>query len=205
MEWYVEPELAERAERADLWYAEPIEWRVGELLAEPAWSWEDAAAALSWSRRAAEIHPGSSRVWMKVGDVHARIATELGPWPDALAGASEGYGRATELEPHLPWAWLRWAVFERSVGQLDDARGRAERAVSEEPSFVRGWLFLARVALDAGDQASAGLAFERARAAATLGRGRELTDYERDLLQAPPWQVRELASELGSSNIGTAR
>lgn len=194
--------LADRAQRVDSWYANPVEWRVDELLAASSWSWEQGAEAISWSRRAAELHPGSARVWSRLGDVHARVASELGPWPDALAGASEGYQRATALEPHLPWYWLQWAAFERSVGRLDEARRLAERSVSEEPNFVRGWLFLARLALDRGDRSAARASYDRAREGTELGRGRELSDYERDLLRAPGWQVRELAAELDVSGAG---
>jgi hypothetical protein len=188
--------LAERAERAEPWFSEPVEWRVDELLARSQWSWAEAAEAISWSRRAVELHPGRARAWSALGDVHARVATELGPWPDALDGAREGFGRATALEPHLAWYWARWAAFERSVGRHDEARGLAERAVSEEPNFVRGCLFLVRLALDAGNAQEALRRFDRARAAAALGRGQQLTDYERDLLRAPAWQVREIAVAL---------
>jgi O-antigen ligase len=188
--------LAERAERAEPWFAEPLEWRVDELLARPRWSWQEAAEAISWSRRAVEVHPGGARAWSALGDVHARVAAELGPWPDALDGARQGFGRATALEPHLPWYWARWAAFERSVGQLEEARRLVDRALAEEPRFVRGWLFRARLALDRGDEAEARASFERARSSALEGRRRSLSDYERDLLRAPPWQVRELAAAL---------
>jgi hypothetical protein len=188
--------LAERAERADPWYGEPVEWRVEELVARPEWSWPEAAEAMSWSRRAVELHPGGARAWSALGDVHARVVSELGPWPDALSGAREGFARATALEPHLPWYWARWAAFERSVGQLAEARQLVERSLDEEPRFVRGWLLRARLALDAGDQLEARACFERARSAAPAGRGRPLSDYELDLLRAPSWQVAEIAAAL---------
>jgi hypothetical protein len=188
--------LAERSERAEPWFSEPVEWRVDELLARPQWSWPEAAEAISWSRRAVELHPGGARAWSALGDVHARVASELGPWPDALDGAREGFGRATALEPHLPWYWARWAAFERSVGQLADARRLVERSLDEEPRFVRGWLLEARLALDRGDLRGAAASFERARRAALEGRRRSLSDYERDLLVAPAWQVKEIAAAL---------
>jgi hypothetical protein len=191
--------LAERAQRAEPWFSEPVEWRVDELLARPEWSWAEAAEAISWSRRAVELHPGRARAWSALGDVHARVAAELGPWPDALDGAREGFGRATALEPHLPWYWARWATFERSLGQLADASRLVERALAEEPRFVRGWLLEARLALDRGDLAEAAASFERARSAAFAGRRRSLSDYERDLLLAPAWQVREIAAALSGS------
>jgi len=191
--------LAERAERAEPWFSEPVEWRVDELLARPQWSWPEAAEAISWSRRAVELHPGSARAWSALGDVHVRVAAELGPWPDALAGAREGFDRATALEPHLPWYWARWAAFERSVGRLADASRLVERALAEEPRFVRGWLLEARMALDRGDLPGAARSFERARSAALEGRRRSLSDYERDLLLAPAWQVREIAAALAAA------
>ncbi len=199
--WWSAPstaELAERAVRAEPWFAEPAQWRVDDLLQREPWSWETAAEALGWSRRAAATHPGSSRVWMEVGQAHGRVVTDLGPWPDAVDGAREAYRRATELEPHLPWAWLQWAQLERSLGRTDDARRLAERAVTEEPNFVRGRLLLARLHLDAGDRSAAIEAFERGRSAFELRRRGSLTDYERDLLRAPGWQVEEIARELAT-------
>jgi hypothetical protein len=197
--------LADRSQRVEPWYAEPVEWRVDELLARPQWTWQEAAEAISWSRRAVELHPGAARAWSALGDVHARVVVELGPFPDALDGAREGFGRATALEPHLPWYWLRWATFERSVGQLEDARRLAGRALDEEPRFVRGWLLEARLALDRGNAPRAGASFERARIAALEGRRRSLSDYERDLLRAPSWQVHELAAELAAPDAEELR
>ncbi len=209
--WWSSPsttELVERAVRAEPWFAEPVRWWIGDVLERENWSWETAAEALAWSRRAASTHPGSSRVWMEGAQVHSRVVADLGPWPDAIEGAREGYRRSTSLEPHVPWAWLRWAQFERSLGHADEARRLAERAVAEEPNFVRGRLFLARLNLDSGDRAGAGQSFERARSAFQLGRRRSLTDYERDLLRAPDWQVEEIARELaipeGSTDSTTA-
>jgi hypothetical protein len=190
--------LADRAQRVEPWYAEAVQWRVDELLARPRWTWQEAAEAISWSRRAVELHPGAARTWSALGDVHARVAVELGPFPDALDGAREGFGRATALEPHVPWYWQRWATFERSVGQLEAARRLVGRALGEEPRFVRGWLLEARLALDRGDAPGAARSFERARIAALEGRWRSLSDYERDLLRAPSWQVHELAAELAA-------
>ena len=197
--WWSAPstaELAERAVRAEPWFAEPSRWRAGDLLQREPWSWETAAEALGWSRRAAATHPGSSRVWMEVGQAHGRVITDLGPWPDAIDGARDGYRRATELEPHLPWAWLQWAQLERTLGHTEDARRLAERAVAEEPNFVRGRLLLARMNLDAGDRATAIEAFDQGRSAFELRRRGSLTDYERDLLRAPGWQVEEIARAL---------
>ena len=191
--------LADRAQRVEPWFAEPVEWRVDELQARRQWTWQEAAEAISWSRRAVELHPGGARTWLQLGDVHARVASELGPWPDALDGAREGFGRAIELEPHLPWYWLRWAAFERSLGQLEEARRLVGGALDEEPRFVRGWLLQSRLALDRGDELEARACFERARSVALEGRRRSLSNYERDLLRAPPWQVHELAALIGDA------
>lgn len=196
-------ERAARAQRVDPWFADPLAWRVDALLAEPGWRWEDAAAAISSGRRSVDLHPGSARAWARLGGVYGRVAAELGPWPDVLAGARASFERATELEPHLPWYWLRWALFERSIGQLDEAEELARRAVAEEPDFVRGQLALARIALDRGEPTAARLAYERAREAAALGRRRDLTGYERDLLAADAWQVEQVAGLLAEAAGGS--
>ncbi len=198
-------DLARTSLRADPWFAEPAEWATRHLLAEPRWGWETAGEALSWSRRATALHGGSARVWSNYGLVNARIVEDLGGWPDAIAGARKGYRRATELEPHLPWSWLRWAQLERMLGDSSRALELAQRAVREEPHFVRGWLFISRVELDLGRSQAARDALERARDAARLGAGRRLSAYERDLLEAPPGHVRELEGVLGEGPVAAPR
>ena len=94
--------------------------------------------------------------------------------------------------------WLQWAAFERSVGRVDESERLAERALAEEPNFVRGWLFLARLELDGGDLEIARTAYQRASAAAELAQTKTLTQYERDLLWAPAWQVEEVAASLAA-------
>jgi hypothetical protein len=83
------------------------------------------------------------------------------------------------------------------MGRSGEARRLAERAVAEEPNFVRGQLFLARLALDDGDSSSAVAAYGKARAAHELGGSRPLTEYQRDLIRAPAWQVEEIGRILG--------
>jgi hypothetical protein len=201
--WWSAPstaELAERSIRAELWFEEPASWRVREELQRQPWSWESAAEAMARSRHATTVRPGSWRVWMDAGEVHARVAVDLGAWPETIDEARRCFRRSTELEPHLPWPWLRWARLERSVGRPGEARRLAERAVTEEPNFVRGQLFLARLALDAGDSGTAVTAFEKARAAHQLGDARPLTEYQRDLIRAPAWQVEEIGRALEASS-----
>jgi O-antigen ligase len=188
--------LASRAVGAEPWLTEPARWRVRDLLRRSRWSWMMAGEALHWSERVVTVHTANAGVWSERALVNARIAGELGPWPDAVDGARAGFRRATELEPHLPWHWLRWAQFERSVGDLDEAARLARRALVEEPRFVRGWLFLARVEADRGGQEQARLAVEQARTTQRLVRWRLLSDYERDLTRLPRWQLRELEREL---------
>jgi hypothetical protein len=197
--WWGTPstaELARRALRAEPWLAEAAVWRAEDLLRLPRWTWREGAEALLWSRWATRVRRGSADVWSDYGLVNARIVAELGTWPDAVEGARDGFRRATELEPHLPWHWLRWAQLERTVGHVDAARRLAERAVTEEPKFVRGWLFLARIELDAGRAEVARHAFARAVEASDRARWRLLSGYERELVELPMWQFRELSRAL---------
>jgi len=137
------PALVEQVMRAEPWLAEAVQWRVRNLLEQPAWSWEDAAEALAWSGRAVRIHSGGAEAWSADALVNARIVQEFGAWPDVVTAARRGYRMATDLEPHLPWYWLRWAQLERSLDFLDDAavlarstRGSSRRR--ETPETV-GW------------------------------------------------------------------
>ncbi len=198
-------ELAVTTLRAELWLSEPGEWVVRSRLAAAEWTWETAAETLDWSRQMVTIHPGSALLWSEDAKVSARVVNDFGPWSDAVERARQGFGRATELEPHVPWYWLQWAAFERSMGREDEAKRLAERAVAEEPNFVRGWLFLARLELDAGVHGAAGSAFLRARQASELAGTKLLTPYERDLLRTPGWQVEEVAASLaGGTATGVA-
>jgi hypothetical protein len=58
---------------------------------------------------------------------------------------------------------------------------------------------LARLSLDAGDRDRARSAFDRARAASRLGRKAGLTEYQRELLRAPAWQVEEISRGLAAA------
>jgi O-antigen ligase len=197
--WWSAPstaELARSAVRAEPWLAEVAQWRVRDLLRRSNWTWREVAEALPWSRWAIHARQGSADVWSDYSLVNARTVADLGTWPDAVEGAREGFRRATDLEPHLPWHWLRWARMERQLGRLVEARLLAERAVTEEPRFVRGWLFLARVELDMGRADAARDALARAVAASERARWRGLSSYERDLVKLPGWQVEELSRAL---------
>jgi tetratricopeptide (TPR) repeat protein len=190
------PALAERALRAEPWLVETVQWRLQSLLGQPAWSWETTAEALAWSERITRINPGGATSWSLRALANTRIIEELGAWPDAVSEARRGYRMATDLEPHLPWSWLRWAQLERSLNRLREAERLAARAVVAEPNFVRGWLFLARLRFDLGRVEDAREARDRAVAASALAGRRSLTEYESDLLRAPTWQLEELARVL---------
>jgi cytochrome c-type biogenesis protein CcmH/NrfG len=194
--WQSEPpseELVDAAVAAEPWFDRPLEWRVRRLLDEGAWSWVQGAEALRRSERAVRVHPGASRLWLLLGQVNARIISGLGPWPDSVEEARVAFARASELEPHLPWAWLEWARVERGLGHLDRAAELVRRATTEEPNCVRAWLFLARVELDRGQEDQARRALGEVRRAMRLRQRSGLSPYERELLDAPEWQVREIA------------
>jgi len=186
----------DRSMRAETWFDAPLEWRTRGLFHGPSWTWEDAAEALARSRRAVRVHPGAARSWSDLGLVQSRVITDLGSWPDAIEEARNAFGRATELEPHLPWSWLEWARLERTLGNPDRARILVRQALSEEPHTVRAWLFLARLELDAGRVEEALDAFEHAQTSIELDRRPGLNGYERELLAAPSWQLQELEDQL---------
>jgi hypothetical protein len=187
---------AARAHAAEPWLSEPLDWRLRALLAEERWAWERAAEALALGREAVRVHPGASRLWLNLGQSWYRTATELGPWPDAVAGARDAFARATALEPLQPWAWLEWARLERGLGRLDEAAALARRAAAAEPNAVRVQLFLARVELDRGNLEQARAALRQAQAASAMRARAGLTAYERELVETPGWQLRELEEAL---------
>jgi cytochrome c-type biogenesis protein CcmH/NrfG len=185
-----------RSTRAEPWFDAPLEWRVRDLLKRTSWSWSQAAEAISCGERAVRIHPGAARLWTVLGMAHARVVTDLGPWPESVQGARQAFAHAVELEPLQPWAWLEWARHERNLGHTSDAVELVGRALEAEPHTVRARLFLARLELDRGDYDAAGEAYLEALRSARLRTSSGLSSYERELLAAPPWQFREIGQAL---------
>ncbi len=72
-------------------------------------------------------------------------------------------------------------------------RGGRSRA---EPHAIRAQLFLARVELDRGNMRLAREALESAAASTVLRKRAGLTTYEKELLEAPMWQFREIEEAL---------
>jgi tetratricopeptide (TPR) repeat protein len=197
--WWNEPrspQMVNRVQAAEGWYAPPLEWRARQLLAENLWTWPMAAEAVARSQRAVAVHPGSSTLWMNLGHVHSRIIGEFGGWPDSIREARRAFARAAELEPHQPWPWMEAARLERVLGDLDRAAVFCRRAVAAEPHAVRAWLLLARIELDRANLESARGALQHAESSARLARRPGLKAYERELLAAPAWQFRELREAL---------
>lgn len=188
--------VAARTMRVEPWFDAPLEWRTRELLKKSQWSWRTVAEAVAVSGEAVRIHPGAARLWSIRGMVHARVVADFGPWPDSVEGAREAFARAIALEPHQPWSLLEWARLERNLGHTDDAVDLVRRALDEEPHTVRARLFLARLELDRGEVEAAGEAYQAAVESARLRRRLDLNAYERELLDAPVWQFREIAGEL---------
>jgi len=185
--------LVARSARAEPWFDAPLEWRVRELVKRESWDWITAAEAISHSERAVAVHPGAARLWSLLGMVHARVATDLGPWPDSIERAREALARAIELEPYQPWSWLEWARLERNLGHTADAIDLVQKALDAEPHTVRARLFLARLELDRGNRDAAREAYLKAAESARLRTRSGLSSYERELLGAPVWQFREIA------------
>jgi O-antigen ligase len=185
-----------RATRAELWYDAPFEWQPRNLLRQTPWRWHEAAEAIALSEEAARIHPGAARLWSLSGIVHARVITDLGPWPDSVQRARKAFARAVELEPHQPWPWLEWARLERNLGHTERAVDLVTSALEEEPHAVRARLFLARLLADLGEKEAAREALDTALRSVRLRMRPGLNAYERELLSAPAWQFRELDGAL---------
>lgn len=196
--WQPEPSAAAvaTAVRAEPWYSPPMEWRVENLLAEGKWTWAQASEALDWSHRNLEIQSGSARVWSRHGRVNARIVAEFGAWPTAVENARLAFGQASFLEPRLPWHPFEQALMERRLGNLGEARRLVAGCVDLEPSFVRGWLLLARLELDEGHLDAARRALDRGLVARDVDLSKAWAGYHRDLLRCPVWQVEALEEVL---------
>ena len=179
----------------DPWLEAAPSRRASELLAaSQRWSLVDAGSALAAAEHALRLRPQSSRLWLIAANVAHREIQDLGATPAVVRRARHAYGRAVDSNPTSPWTLYGWATLERTLGEVEAARGLCWRAVSAEPNFVSGWLLLARLELDLGRTEAAREAWTRARQVPSPRR--HVGRYERSLLQAPKWQVDQLAREL---------
>jgi hypothetical protein len=192
-----------RTLRIEPWLSAAPAGRVQRLLDSPgAWSWMEAAEALSWARTAVETHPGLARRWADLGRVHMRILSDLGGTDHDVEAATIALDRACELDPHLHWNWLERARLERVLGSHQNALGFVRRALAEEPNAVRGWLMLGRLELEQGRLAEAQKALEEAIQRAGLDVRPGLTAYEHELLEAPEDQIEFLERALNRPPAG---
>jgi hypothetical protein len=172
---------------------DPLLWRVEDLLGRgDRWSWQQAGEALARAQRAVRVHPGRARGWAALGRVHARTAEDLGMFPATLDAGRLAFRRATDRDPFVPWVWLDWAQLERSAGETGRARELVLRALGSEPATVQAWLLLGRLELDQGRIEAARAALDEALGVRRRLRHRVLNRYERDLVTAPEWQLRQL-------------
>lgn len=182
--------------RIEPWYPDPMRFRLQSLLSRPAWSWEEASEALDWSHRLVEVCPGAAWAWELRALVHTRTATNLGGWPATVGAARDAFGNAVRLQPHLPWYLYRWAVFERIAGNIPEANRLVVAAVREEPDFARGWMLVARLALDQGRSREAQEAFEQVERLIGVNPRLVTTTYQKALVEVPPRQLTSLQREL---------
>ena len=195
--WHTGPtaETVVMTVRVEPWFSQPMRWRVEDLLAEKHWTWARASESLEWSRRMLEIQPGSAGAWDLRGRVHTRIVEEFGAWPSTVEKARMAFGKASALEPRLPWYPYHRALLERGLGNLEGAKRLALQSVGLEPAFVRGRLLLARLELDGGNPDAARRSLERALASRDAGKVRCWTAYHRDLIRCSEWQLEALDKE----------
>ncbi len=190
------PEAVERVVRIEPWFSDPMSFRLEALLRLPVWTWEEASEARYWSDRLLEVRSGAASSWAQRGTIDSRVIAELGAWHATIAEARNAFAVAASLEPHLPWYAHRQALLERSLADVELARGLAVRAVELEPDFVRGWILVARLELDRGNVLAARVARSKALEAAEKGRRRARTGYQFALLDHSPAQLQGLAREL---------
>lgn len=193
----------DRTLRIEPWYAEPASRLVRDLLAQSdPWTWKTAGEALHWAEKASGAHPGLARRWADLAQVRIRVLTDLGGTDFDTQAARQALERACELDPHLPWHWLERARFERIIGSHREALRFIRRALEEEPNTVRAWLMLSRMELERGHMDASRAAMAEAGKRETLISRPGLTDYEREILEAPEVQMESLSRSLGDDRDG---
>lgn len=197
--WRAAQPSAERAaavERLEPWLSTPLEWRLGELLSEPRWSWASAAEAGALAERWVTVQPGVWSAWQRAGEVAARTAVELGAAPATIDRARAAFDRAAELEPRLPWPWLARARFERLIAGGAAAQPFIARALEAEPHCAPAWALGAQVALADGRLGEARDALDEVEAARVAWQKVAHSRYAHDVLTVPQWQLERLQREL---------
>jgi tetratricopeptide (TPR) repeat protein len=134
--------VQENPDSADAFYYQGLCYlaKAGQLDAKAPWS-EEEAASLSSFERALSINPRHALSAVGIGDLYARRVaprrrrggSEDPADPYSLALAS--YQKAITVDPRLPQAQLRYAIFLERTGQLDLAEG-AYRAAVEAAATV---------------------------------------------------------------------
>ncbi len=201
--WRAGPPTAERVVRAlriEPWLSAASAGRVRHLLADPEpWSPTTAGEALSWARTSVDIHPGLARLWADLGRVHLRVLTDLGGTEHDVDAARSALSRACELDPFLPWYWLERARLERLEGNFPAALRLANVALLHEPNALRGWLFLGRLHVEAGEADRARQALSEMERRLDLSKRPGLNNYERELLFVSRSQLESLRKGLGAT------
>lgn len=114
----------------------------------------DAEALL---RRATELTPGYTAIWMMLGG----LLHDAGRNREAI----DAFRRATSLEPRLAPAWAGLGNAHAFAGQVEKAREAYERAVTLDPRAPGAQMGLGHVLKTLGDQAGALNAYRAAIAA----------------------------------------
>lgn len=196
-----EPSTAQaiRALRIEPWFSVAPAQRVSVYLSDPErWDWETAGEALQWAQTAKNVHPGLARRWADLGRVHLRILTDLGGTDHDIEAARKALDHACELDPHLPWHLLERARLERILENGDAAIRFTRKALEEEPNTIQAWLTLGRLELEQGRVDAAQVALVEIEGRRDLADRSGLSEYDRELLEAPDHEIRRLRRALGS-------
>ncbi len=165
----------------------------------------DARAALEELHGAIALNPLDGGLYGILGNLHLQLAAAL-PAGEAYAverdalrrGAWVAYQRAAELEPYSPFHRLALGRVLLAMGDGGEAAEAVRAAVSLEPNFLPGRLWLAGHYLASGHDEGRVLAQEQYREIVERQAryaGRPKNRYERKLLEADSGRLAQVLGE----------
>lgn len=118
---------------------------------------EAFASAVRFFDRAIRLNPRQSSFLEQRADLYLHLARTGAESlaAEAWAGARSGYGKVLQIDPHRFTVRLILARMSMEAGEPAAAVRQLERAVGDEPNFIRGRLMLAEVLEHQGRTAEA--------------------------------------------------
>ena len=107
-------------------------------------------------------NPHEAQFYMGLAELHRGMYRQKLPIAQAASNALREYMRALEVEPFNPFMRATLATLYADIGEFDQAISVLQKAITDEPNFVRGHQLLGEFYSHLQQQSKAQEAFSRA-------------------------------------------